>query len=74
MASAEGSGIAAGESRTNDTANTPMTAGLMPFVTAFTHVICLTRSRMGRIASMITNEGRNAAVAATAAPASPASL
>src|SRR5262249_49732815 len=52
----------------------PMTAGDMPRIEAFIQAICLTRSSTGRIASMMTNDGRNAAAAATTAPARPASL
>ena len=74
IATANGSGSAAGDSRTRDTARTPMTAGAIPLMTALTHASCLTRSSTGRIASMITNEGTNAAVAATAAPATLAAL
>src|SRR2546426_1662906 len=74
IASARRSGTAAGESLTRETTSTPMTAGPMPFMTAFTQASCLTRSSTGRRDSMITNEGRNAAVAATAAPATPANL
>src|SRR5262249_11230897 len=62
ISSASGSGIAAGVRRASDTPSTPMTAGPMPFMTARTHASCRTRSRTGRIASMITNDGRNADV------------
>jgi hypothetical protein len=52
----------------------PITAGAMLFITAFTHASFLTRSSTGRTASMMTKDGRNDAVAATAAPATPATL
>ena len=73
-ATANGSGTAAGESRAKDTASTPITAGPMPFITAVTQASRLTRSRIGRTASMIRNDGRKAATAATIAPATPTSL
>ena len=68
ITSASGSGTAAGESRTSETARTPITAGDMPFITAFIQASCLTRSSTGRMTSMIMKDGRKAAVAATAAP------
>lgn len=51
-----------------------MTAGPIPFMTALTHASVLTRSSTGSRTSMMTNEGRNEALAATAAPAVPATL
>ena len=74
MATANGSGTAAGTSRTRDTARTPMTAGAIPFITARIQASFLTRSRTGKMTSMITKEGRKAATAATAAPPAPATL
>src|SRR5207247_8514475 len=63
-----------GASRVSATASKPITAGLMPRSTARVHVYVRTRSNAGRIASIMTNDGRKAAPAATAAPATPATL
>src|SRR5207247_821822 len=73
-ATANRSGSACGAIPNRDTPRTPITAGPMPFITALVHASFLTRSSTGRTASMRMNEGRNAAAAATAAPATPATL
>src|SRR5215831_6957386 len=63
-----------GTSWTMVTASVAITAGLIPFIAALIQARRLTRSRIGRIESMRTNDGRKIASAATAAPATPATL
>src|SRR5262245_38039783 len=73
-ASARGSGAAWGSIAASDTAMAPITAGATPRMKARTQVACFTRLRAGITDSIMTNEGRKIATAATAAPATPATL
>ncbi len=57
-----------------DLGRPPETIEPMPRIIALIQASCLIRSSAGSMASMITNDGRNAAVAATTAPPIPASL
>src|SRR5712692_8371059 len=74
ITTANGSGSAYGARRNRDTARTPITAGPIPLSTALVHVSRLARSNTGRTTSMMMNDGRKTATAATVAPATPATL
>src|SRR5438105_13524591 len=74
MATAVGSGRAWGAIWKSLTARIPITAGPMPFIAAVVHASFLTRSKIGRIGNVMTNDGKKIAAAASAAPPNPAIL
>jgi hypothetical protein len=51
-----------------------LTAGPMPFIAAVVHTSFLTRSKIGRIGNVMTNDGKKIAAAAIAAPPNPETL